>query len=96
MNHIKKVINNKLYDTEKSKCIFSYKSQFPSIFSISGMNLPNWHYSYMYKTPKGSYFKLDKTIEVLEVVEEDYVKNILKDIDPDLYMEMFNETIEEA
>jgi len=48
------------------------------------------------KTAKGSYFKLDKDLESLEVVEEDYVKNILKNVDPDLYIKMFDETIEEA
>lgn len=93
---MKKIVDNKLYDTEKSKCIFSYKSQFPSIFSISGLDLPNWHYIAMYKTAKGSYFKLDKDFESLEAVEEDYVKNILKKVDPDLYIEMFDKTIEEA
>jgi hypothetical protein len=50
----------------------------------------------VYKTKNGRYFELDKTENDIRIHTEFSVKRLLKDIDPDLYMTMFNEKIEEA
>lgn len=97
---MKKIINNKLYDTEKGEKIFSFRQK-RKTGNIGDFNLYKWFYVEVYKTKKNNYFfygyikdSLDNK-EFLEVVSEENIKEIMKELDPDKYIKLFGE-IEEA
>lgn len=97
---MKKIINNKLYDTEKGKMIFSFRQK-RKTGNFGDLNFYKWFNVEVYKTKKNNYFfygyikdGLDNK-EFLEVVSEENVKEIMKELDPDKYIKFFGE-IEEA
>lgn len=98
---MKKIINNKLYDTEKGEKIFNFRKR-RKTGNFGDYNFYSWFNVEVYKTKKNNYFfygcikdSLDNKKEFLEVVSEKKVKDIMKELDPDKYIELFGE-IEEA
>lgn len=97
---MKKIINNKLYDTEKGEKIFSFRQK-RKTGNFGNLNIYSWFNVEVYKTKKNNYFfygyikdSLDNK-EYLEVVSEENIKEIMKELDPDKYIKLFGE-IEEA
>ena len=97
---MKKIIDNKLYDTEKAEKIFNFRQQ-RKTSKFGDYNFYSWFNVEVYKTKKNNYFfygyikdGLDHK-EFLEAVSEENVKDIMKELDPDKYIKLFGE-IEEA
>lgn len=100
---MRSIINDKLYDTEKAKKIVDYRTKVEHK-SIIG-NLYPYHEATIFKTEKGTYLRyIGKPIESsisygdyesLEVITEDTVKSILKNInDIDTYISEFGDVEE--
>lgn len=90
--YLKKIINNKLYDTEKADLIIEYTTPIESRL-LKG--LYSRYDAKLYKTKKGSWFRVVNTVTPkLEAVNEKEAKEIVK-LDPDLYIKLFGE-VEEA
>ena len=97
---MKKIIDNKLYDTEKAEKIFNFRQQ-RKTGNFGDYNFYSWFNVEVYKTKKNNYFFygyikdiLDNK-EFLEVVSEENVKDVMKELDPDKYIILFGD-IEEA
>ena len=97
---MKKIIDNKLYDTEKAEKIFNFRQK-RKTGNFGNYNFYSWFNVEVYKTKKNNYFfygyikdSLDKK-EFLEVVSEENVKDVMKELDPDKYIKLFGD-IEEA
>jgi len=97
---VKKIIDNKLYDTEKAEKIFNFRQQ-RKTGNFGDYNFYRWFNVEVYKTKKNNYFfygyikdSLDNK-EFLEVVSEENVKDVMKELDPDKYIKLFGD-IEEA
>lgn len=97
---MKKIIGNKLYDTEKGKKIYSYRER-RKTGSFQDLNFFEWYNVDIYKTNKGNYFKHGYIKEkpsyenFLEETSEKRVKEIIKQLNADKYIELFG-GIEEA
>lgn len=93
---MKAIINNKLYDTEKAEKVIEFRRSGMKTSELWGttMNLPYRHDITLYKTAKGNYFEVDEDDKVLRVVSEAQVKELLTNIDPDLYIKLFGEVEE--
>lgn len=100
---MKKIIDNKLYDTEKAKKIVDFKTKVEHK-TLFGSLYP-YHKASIFKTDKGTYLKYigkpeESSInydnyEKLEVISEDKVKKLLIDInDVDAYISEFGEVEE--
>lgn len=97
---MKKIIGNKLYNTEKAIKIYSFRQK-RKTGTFMDMNIYSWFNVEVYKTKKNNYFfygyikdSLDNK-EFLEVVSEENVKDVMKELDPDKYIKLFGD-IEEA
>lgn len=90
---MKKIINNKLYDTEKAEKIFSYRRKYkgPAMAFMPGYFYYHWADIDVYKTIHNNYFLLvDKDGEKnLEYIEEEKLKSIIRELDADKYIELF-------
>lgn len=99
---MKIIINNKLYDTDKAKLLFTYQQK----VCHSGLfcDMYPYHKVRVYKTDKGTYFKYigepaesgweDDKREILLLTEED-VKSLLIELNLiDKYIEVFGEVKE--
>lgn len=94
---MKKIIGNLLYYTEKVEKIYSFMQK-RKISSFGGMNFYEWYSVDVYKTEKDNYFihgyvKEKPSYEhFIEEYSEPELKEILKRIDPDKYIELgFND-----
>ena len=100
---MKKIINNKLYDTDNAKIIFEFciKLKGEDCWFKDGYAFYYWTNAQIYKTTKGNYFyHYDASGDYDEIIEpttlED-VKILIKKINPDKYIELFgNNEIEDA
>lgn len=92
---MKQIINNKLYDTNKTTHIFSFRQNYPyeSIFQ-KGIYFNNWKEVEYLKTEKGTYLLHNTDDKKVEIVQEDEVKDTLKKLDTDKYIELFGEVEE--
>lgn len=90
------VVNNKIYDTEKSEllCTFEKQWEIKTLCSMMYLSLD----TNLYRTVKGAYFLTCREgydRPCIEVIEEDVAKVYLIHNDYDKYIEMFGE-LEEA
>ncbi len=92
---MKKIIDNKIYDTEKATKIYEFRRRCKGsecIF-LPGKFYVYWTNVQVYKTSKNNYFlhydEYDNYKEKIETITEDEVKEIIKDIDPNKYIELF-------
>lgn len=98
---MKKIINNLLYDTEKAEKIYSFRQK-RKTGSFQNLNFYDWYDVDIYKTKKGNYFLhgyiKDKSWKehFIEAISEEDVKKIIKQLNPDKYISMDFEVIEEA
>ena len=97
---MKKIIGNKLYDTKKAKKVYSYREK-RKTGAWQSINFYNWYDVDIYKTDKGNYFICGYSREstwnkdFIEEITEEKVKEIIKELSADTYIELFGE-IEEA
>lgn len=100
---MKKIIDNKLYDTDKCELVYEYYT--PVAYSnIFFGTYYNHHEAIIYKTKKGTYLKYigkpKKLLscpkkESLEIITDDEVKRILIELNNvDAYMKEFGEVEE--
>ena len=93
---MKKIIGNKLYDTEKAEKIYSFMQK-RKTFKIGNTQFFKWYDVDAYKTKKGNYFIYgysdDTTTQPFrEETTLEEIKKIIKTIDPEKYIEMgFND-----
>lgn len=98
---MKKIIGNLLYDTEKSKKIYSFKQK-RKISTFGDINFFEWYTVDVYKTKNENYFihgyikNKPSYEEFLEEFSEPELMAILKQIDPDKYIEFGFNDVEEA
>lgn len=98
---MKAIINEKLYDTEKSELLFSYRRKYKGneLFWKPGYCWCSWADVDIYKTEKGNYFlkviEEDWNKEYLEAIAEEKVKEIIKKLDVKKYIKLFGK-VEEA
>lgn len=98
---MKAIINEKLYDTEKAKLLFSYKRKYKGneLFWKPGYFWYAWADVDIYKTEKGNYFlkvtEDDRNKEYLEATSEVNVKETIKKLDAEEYIKLFGK-VEEA
>ncbi|MEY7999287.1 hypothetical protein AB8U03_03570 [Clostridium sp. Mt-5] len=95
---MKFIIDNKVYDTEKSEKIIKYTKQYPLEGPLGLIIYPRRD-TILYRTKKGNWFSMatknfDKKIAYKET--DDTVKKLLKSLDEvELYNKYFG-TLEEA
>lgn len=98
---MKKIIGNLLYDTEKSKKIYSFKQK-RKTSTFGNINLFEWYKIDVYKTKNENYFihghieNEPANGEFLEEFSEPELKEVLKKIDPDRYIEFGFNDVKEA
>ncbi|WP_173917706.1 hypothetical protein [Halobacillus sp. Marseille-Q1614] len=86
---MRKVIEGKLYDTEKANLIHEFQ-KYANIVSTYG-HTKTWVPAQLYQTNRGNWFELvegQNTSDVLNKLNEDKVKEILAN-DPEKYQEFF-------
>ena len=93
---MKKIIDNKLYDTEKATVIF----EFIQIYEEGMLLFQEYKYHFRYpaqylKTQKGTYLFYCKDKNIIEIVNEEKVKKTIMKLDVDKYQELFGK-IEEG
>ncbi len=97
---MKAIIENKLYDTEKSEKIFDYLRNEPQpVFWSNTITMHCWRNTDIYKTRKNSYFlhihtgdkegKFMDLKERIELITEKEVKKIILNLDVDKYIKMY-------
>lgn len=93
----KAIINGKLYDTEKAEKVVSFRRRVDMgpIYSGSEIHYTPLHDIDIYKTAKGNYFEHDVDKGTITTTDEDEVKDIIRRLYPDKYIELFGE-VEEA
>lgn len=98
---MKKIIGNLLYDTEKAEKIYSFRQK-RKISSFGGMNFYEWYDMDVYKTNKDNYFIYGYIKEkpsykpFIEEYSEPEFEELLKEIDPDKYIELGFNDFEDA
>lgn len=108
---MKAIIGEKLYDTEKSKLLFSFIRNFPIVGKIFGIDYTHscWRDVDLYVTKKQNYFihvkqanydknssvSFGKLKEYLEEISKKEAKRIVQTLDPDKAIELFGQ-VEEA
>jgi hypothetical protein len=92
------IINEKLYDTDKAKQVFTFRRKVDKgpVFWNPEYHWAPWHKTVIFKTKKGSYFEYDQDDEAITPTTEFKVREIIKNLDPDKYMKFFKEKVEEA
>lgn len=101
---MKKIIDNKLYDTEKANKIYEYKHKYfeQGSFMPEGWGFAHWEKAEVYKTEKGNYFvyfydENNENRERIEIRTEAKVKKLIQELNVDKYLELFGKVdIEEA
>lgn len=89
---MKKIIGNLLYDTEKSKKIYSFKQK-RKTSTFGNINFFEWYEIDVYKTKNENYFihghieNKPANGEFLEEFSVPKLMELLKQIDPDKYIE---------
>lgn len=93
---MKKIIGNKLYDTEKAIKIYSFRQK-RKTGTFMDKNIYSWFDVVVYKTKKNNYFFYGSTEDeqFIEAVSEAKIKRIVKKLNADKYIELFGE-VEEA
>lgn len=98
---MKKIIDDKLYDTEKAEKIYSFRQRRKTGVLFNTYDVHSWFEIDVYKTKKSNYFlhgytkdSLDHK-EFIEKTSEKKVKEIIKELNTDKYIELFGK-IEEA
>lgn len=85
---MKQIIDNKLYNTEKSKLIYSYIKNIPEFIYFLGdkYTFDCWRHVDLYKTSKGNYFihvkqsdKKKSSAIICSTKKEEYIKPISYD-----------------
>lgn len=100
---MKKIIDNKIYDTKKANAIYEFRRRLKGdeCWFKKGYYFTYWTNAQVYKTQKGNYFlhfdEVEGYDEKIEATTELEVKKLIKDLDPDKYLEVFgNVDLEEA
>lgn len=101
---MKKIIDNKLYDTEKATKIYEYRHRwFEQGFGMpEGWGFTHWEIAEVYKTNNGNFFvyfydKNNEDRERIEIRTEVEVKELIQELNVDKYLELFgNIDVEEA
>lgn len=87
---MKKIINDKLYDTDKAEVIFSFKRKYKdSCVWSKEITFNTWEPAQYLKTPKGAFLYYCENRKELELLEEVEVKRVIQQVDPDRYMELY-------
>ena len=92
---MKKIIDNKIYDTEKANKIFEFrkKCQGQECWFMRGHYFYYWTNVQIYKTSKENYFlhynEAEGYNESIEKISGEEVKATIKKLDPDKYIELF-------
>lgn len=89
---MKKIIDGKIYDTEKAEVIFSFRRKYQDpIIWKPGYVRNVWENAQYLKTQKGAFLFYCERREDLKVVEEKEVKDVIEKLDPDRFMELYGE-----
>ena len=93
---MKRIIDDLLYDTEKSERIFSFRRKVVggAVLGRPGYNYVNWHEMDLYKSKGGRYFIHDKDAQELSLSHEEEAQGLLKKLDPDKFIELFGQVDE--
>ena len=94
---MKKIIDNKLYDTEKGEKIFNFRQR-RKTGEFGNYNFYHWFDVDIYKTKKNNYFlhgHKEGYDPFIEVINKKDVKKLIQRLDPDKYIGLFGE-VEEA
>lgn len=97
---MKKIIDNKLYDTDNAEMQFEFKKMYPNFINMFS-NICTYYECKLYKTSKGNYFitgveigdEIDKK-EIFKIVSEEEVKSLSMEYSVDKYIELFGEVEE--
>lgn len=98
---MKAIIGSLIYDTDKAEKIYSYKQQ-RKTGHIGDFNFYEWYTIEVYKTEKGNYFIYGYVKDkpnyspFIEEFTECELKNTMKKLNPEKYIEMYQEELEEA
>lgn len=89
---MKKIINGKIYDTEKAEVIFSFRRKYtdPIIWKPGYVHV-EWESAQYLKTQKGTFLFYCESREDLKVIDEKEVKDVIEKLDPDRFMELYGE-----
>ena len=92
---MKKIINDKFYDTKKAEVIFEFVKVFTEKLSL----MPGYVYrtrkpAEFLKTKKGTYLLFCKDAELLEIVNKKTVMETVKRLDAEKYQELFGKVEE--
>ena len=88
---MKTIIDNLMYDTDKSEKIFSYVNRIASdeCYFLPGYCFVERCDIDIYKTKSGRYFEHNKKRNTISTTNETSVQEIIKKLDPDKYEEIY-------
>ena len=95
---MKAIIGNKLYDTDKAERVIKYSKRVnkgPFLFNPKWTYCPAHNFG-LYRTKKGAFFEHDEEDNTIQAITETQGKEIVRTLDPDKYMELFDEVVKEA
>ena len=92
---MKKIIDGKLYDTEKAEVVFTFKRKYqdPCIWSKE-IVFNTWERACYLKTQKGAFLYYCEDRKELELIDETEVKRVIQQVDPDRFIELYGEVEE--
>lgn len=86
---MKMIIDDKLYDSEKMEEVYEYSKKYKDMSAWGRGLYGTWETCAILKTQKGAWVCFCELRKEMEVIGEDEVKRILKEIDPDKYIALF-------
>lgn len=95
---MKAIIDDKLYDTDKAEKVFSYRRKVDKgpVFWDEKLRWAPFHAFDIYKTTKGAYFEHDTEDNKIYIITKAQAQEVVRNLDPDRYMELFEIVVDEA
>lgn len=94
---MKAIIEGRLYDTAAAKKILRFRRKVDKgpVFWDERLHWTPMHDFILYRTEKGAFFEHDTGDNVIQTLNEEVAKDIVRRLDVDKYMELFGK-VEEA
>lgn len=89
---MKKIIDGKIFDTEKAEKVFSFRRKYEDpVPWRPGYCLPTWEDAEYLKTLKGAYLYYCERRNDLQIVTKKELEKTIEQLDPDRYTELLGE-----
>lgn len=95
---LRKIIDGKVYDTENARILFKFRRKYQDplnpLFFGKNMVHVEWEDAQYLKTERGAYLFYCPKRKDLQVVAEEEVKNVIRQLNADAYIRLFGQVEE--